>query len=229
MIHGIDVLCIVRPWPSRPIAPMPQYLILQWLTTPCSLSHGPIVRESTVAVSMVPLSVVPRPHCPIVALSIVPLSIAAWSTVPTSHCPIVSLPHCPLVLSHGTCERSSVPLSQCAFVPASIIPLSIVPLFCCPTVLLSYCSFVVEGFCLFWPKQNFKNVPCPAPPFYFLKFQNLAFLHSNKRNFNEPKHFTKTNETYVFNESKHLILIFISNIIFLHFNTCFSQNLIIKF
>jgi hypothetical protein len=147
MIPGIDVLCIV---PSSmvlalhcPNFPMQQYWILQWPTVPCSLSHGPIVRESTVPASMAPVSIVPQPHCPIVALSIVPLSIAAWSIVQMSHCPIVSLPHCPVVHCPGTRERSIVPVSQCAFVPASIIPLLVCPTVHCPSVPLSMVPFSV--------------------------------------------------------------------------------------
>ena len=141
IIPGIDVLCDVPSSmalaPQCPNVPMPQYCFLQCPTAPFSLSHGPIDRESTVPASMVPLSIVPRPHCSILALSIVPLSIAAWSILQMSHCPIVSLPHYPVVHCPGTRERSIVPVSQCAFVTASIIPLSVVPF---PFVLLPYCS-----------------------------------------------------------------------------------------
>jgi hypothetical protein len=162
MIPGIDELCIVPSCmslaPHCPNVPMPQYWILQWATAPFSLSHGPIIRESTVPASMVPLSIVPRPHCPIVALSMVPLSIAAWSIVQMSHCPIVSLPHYPVVHCPGARERSIVPVSQCPSVQAFLIPLSIVPLSYCPIVVLLVCPTV------HCPSVPLSMVPFPGVP-----------------------------------------------------------------
>ena len=74
MIHGSVLLCIVPSTmafsPHCPTVPLSQHAILQWPTVPFSLSHGPIVRVSSVPVSKVPLSIVSQPYCPIVPFRI---------------------------------------------------------------------------------------------------------------------------------------------------------------
>jgi hypothetical protein len=156
-----------RPWPSRPTAPLSH--CPGCFTVPFSMSHGPIVRVSIVQASMVPLTIVPRPHCPIVALSIVHCRIVYCPSIPLPHrliaalssallprypwalhCPSVPLwlcasIHCPIL------RLFIVPLSYCPIVLLLVFPtvlcpsvtLSMVPFSCCPIVTLSYCFMLV--------------------------------------------------------------------------------------
>ena len=69
MIHVSVLLCIVPSTmallPHCPTVPLSQHAILPRPTVPFSLSHGPIVRVSSVPASKVPLSIVSQPYCPI--------------------------------------------------------------------------------------------------------------------------------------------------------------------